>query len=117
LKEFDEFHPFVKELLLNSSNFIRNDLADLGTAKRKWYQDKIVFIGDAIHATTPNLAQGGCQALEDAYCLSVLMKRSDQDFSAIFQLSKFERKKSIVHSQYLVAIWKTGTESIVIAPY
>jgi 2-polyprenyl-6-methoxyphenol hydroxylase-like FAD-dependent oxidoreductase len=25
VKEFDDFHPFVKELLLNSSNFIRND--------------------------------------------------------------------------------------------
>jgi len=66
VKEFDDFHPFIKELLLNSSNFIRNDLADLGTEKRKWYKDKIVFIGDAIHATTPNLAQGGCQAIEDA---------------------------------------------------
>src|SRR4030095_3157593 len=61
LREYNDFHPFVKELLLNSANFIRSDLADLGSGKRKWYQDKIVFTGDAIHATTPNLAQGGCK--------------------------------------------------------
>ena len=93
LKEFRDFHPFVKELLFNSSNFIRNDLADLGTKKRKWYQDKIVFIGDAIHATTPNLAQGGCQAIEDAYCLSLLMKKSNHDFSEIFPTYQSLREK------------------------
>jgi 2-polyprenyl-6-methoxyphenol hydroxylase-like FAD-dependent oxidoreductase len=93
VKEYHDFHPFVKELLLNSSNFIRNDLADLGTKKRKWYQDKIVFIGDAIHASTPNLAQGGCQAIEDAYCLSVLMKKSDHDFSEIFHAYQSLREK------------------------
>jgi len=106
LKDFDEFHPFVKELLLNSSNFIRNDLADLGTEKRKWYQDKIVFIGDAIHATTPNLAQGGCQAIEDAYCLSLLMKRSDHNFSEVFPTYQSLREKKV--SFIVNASWRFG---------
>ena len=106
LNEFDDFHPFVKELLLNSSNFIRNDLADLGTEKRKWYQDKIVFIGDAIHATTPNLAQGGCQAIEDAYCLSLLMKRSDHDFSEIFPTFQSLREKKV--SFIVNTSWRFG---------
>ena len=85
LKEYDSFHPLLKELLSKSSNFIRNDLADLGSQKRRWYHNKIVFLGDAIHATTPNLAQGGCQAMEDAFCLSYLMKKHKGDFSEIFQ--------------------------------
>jgi len=106
LKEFDDFHPFVKELLFNSSNFIRNDLADLGTKKRKWYQDKIVFIGDAIHATTPNLAQGGCQAIEDAYCLSLLMKKSNHDFSEIFPTYQRLRERKV--SFIVNASWRFG---------
>jgi 2-polyprenyl-6-methoxyphenol hydroxylase-like FAD-dependent oxidoreductase len=106
IQKFRDFHPFVKELLLNSSNFIRNDLADLGTGKRKWYQDKIVFIGDAIHATTPNLAQGGCQAIEDAYCLSVLMKKSANDFPGIFPTFQKLREKKV---SYIVnTSWRFG---------
>jgi len=104
--EYNDFHPFVKELLLNSANFIRSDLADLGNEKRKWYHDKVVFIGDAIHATTPNLAQGGCQAIEDAYCLSVLMKRSAQGFSEIFPTFQRLREKKV--SMIVNASWKFG---------
>jgi 2-polyprenyl-6-methoxyphenol hydroxylase-like FAD-dependent oxidoreductase len=105
-QEYHDFHPFVKELLLNSSNFIRNDLADLGTEKRKWYQDKIVFIGDAIHATTPNLAQGGCQAIEDAYCLSLLMKKSNHDFSEVFPTFQSMREKKV--SFIVNTSWRFG---------
>jgi len=106
VQEYHDFHPFVKELLLNSSNFIRNDLADLGTEKRKWYQDKIVFIGDAIHATTPNLAQGGCQAIEDAYCLSLLMKKSNYDFSEVFPTFQRMREKKV--SFIVNTSWRFG---------
>jgi 2-polyprenyl-6-methoxyphenol hydroxylase-like FAD-dependent oxidoreductase len=106
VQEYQDFHPFVKELLLNSSNFIRNDLADLGTEKRKWYQDKIVFLGDAIHAATPNLAQGGCQAIEDAYCLSLLMKKSNHDFSEIFPTYQSMREKKV--SFIVNTSWRFG---------
>jgi len=106
IQEYYNFHPFVKELLLNSSNFIRTDLSDLGTEKRKWYQDKIVFIGDAIHATTPNLAQGGCQAIEDAYCLYLLMKKARHDYSEIFPAYQSLREKKV--SFIVNTSWRLG---------
>lgn len=106
VQEYHDFHPFVKKLLLHSSNFIRNDLADLGTERRKWYLDKIVFLGDAIHATTPNLAQGGCQAIEDAYCLSLLMKKSNHDFSEIFPTYQRLREKKV--SFIVNTSWRFG---------
>jgi len=106
LREFNDFHPFVKELLLNSANFIRSDLADLGNGKRKWYQDKIVFTGDAIHATTPNLAQGGCQAIEDAHCLALLMKKSNHDFSEVFPIYQRLREKKV--SFIVNTSWRFG---------
>jgi 2-polyprenyl-6-methoxyphenol hydroxylase-like FAD-dependent oxidoreductase len=31
---------------------------------------RVVLVGDAAHATTPNLGQGACQALEDAVILA-----------------------------------------------
>lgn len=37
---------------------------------RGWSRDRVVMIGDAAHATTPNLGQGGCLAIEDSVVLA-----------------------------------------------
>jgi len=37
---------------------------------RSWADGNVVLIGDAVHPMMPNLGQGGCQALEDAYILA-----------------------------------------------
>jgi 2-polyprenyl-6-methoxyphenol hydroxylase-like FAD-dependent oxidoreductase len=84
LSDFSDFDPLIKELISNSENFIRNDLADLGGEARIWHKGRAVFIGDAIHATTPNLAQGACQAIEDAYTLSKCIKTYSPDLSKAF---------------------------------
>jgi len=34
---------------------------------RSWASGRVVLIGDAVHPMMPNLGQGGCQAIEDAY--------------------------------------------------
>jgi 2-polyprenyl-6-methoxyphenol hydroxylase-like FAD-dependent oxidoreductase len=84
LNNFSDFSPVVKELISNSDNYIRNDLSDLGNQSRSWYTGKVVFMGDSIHATTPNLAQGACQAIEDAYTLSICLKKYFPDLSKSF---------------------------------
>ena len=85
LRLFRNFHPLVRGMIANSRNFLRNDMGDLGTQPRRWYQDRTVFLGDAIHATTPNLAQGGCQAIEDAYCLALCLRKYPSDPRKAFQ--------------------------------
>jgi len=37
---------------------------------RSWAQGNTVLMGDAVHPMMPNLGQGGCQAIEDAYILT-----------------------------------------------
>jgi zeaxanthin epoxidase len=37
---------------------------------KSWSQGSVTMIGDAVHPMMPNLGQGGCQAIEDAYVLS-----------------------------------------------
>jgi 2-polyprenyl-6-methoxyphenol hydroxylase-like FAD-dependent oxidoreductase len=53
-------HP--GEILLNSA-------CDRRTS-RFWSKDAVTLLGDAAHALTPNLGQGACMALEDAYVLA-----------------------------------------------
>jgi 2-polyprenyl-6-methoxyphenol hydroxylase-like FAD-dependent oxidoreductase len=81
---FGNFHPVLKTMISESQGYLRNDMADLGTFNRPWSHNRVVFLGDSIHATTPNLAQGGCQAIEDAFCLSLCLKSYFPDFENSF---------------------------------
>jgi 2-polyprenyl-6-methoxyphenol hydroxylase-like FAD-dependent oxidoreductase len=65
----------ISSVIGNTPKIIRNDMYDLQPHQQKWHHGPLIFIGDAIHATTPNLAQGGCQAIEDAFYLSLLIQK------------------------------------------
>lgn len=39
----------------------------------KWFQGRTVLLGDSVHAMQPNLGQGGCMAIEDAYSLGNIL--------------------------------------------
>ena len=65
------------------------------------HQGKCVLLGDAAHPMVPFLGQGGCLAIEDAYCLMVLLgeiEDLDKALSAYDQLrnkrAKWMQKRS-----------------------
>ena len=53
---------------------LRNDIVDR-PARRIWGVGRVSLLGDAIHAMTPDLGQGACQALEDAVILADSLRR------------------------------------------
>ena len=65
------FAPEVQTVAnaLDESRIHRSDLFDLPTLAN-WSANGVTLLGDAAHATTPNLGQGACQAIEDAYALA-----------------------------------------------
>ena len=82
---------------------MRNDINDLKPLK-KWYKNNICLIGDAGHATTPNMGQGGAQAIEDAYYLSHLLEKSPRE--NVFQL--FQQKRQAKVDSIVKQSWTTG---------
>ncbi|WP_294312283.1 FAD-dependent monooxygenase [uncultured Chryseobacterium sp.] len=93
-ENFRGFHPMMIDMINATlpENIIMNTLTDLSSIP-KWYADNLCLIGDAAHATTPNLGQGACQSVEDAYIIGKLLERSD-DFNRIFEdFQKIRRKK------------------------
>ncbi len=67
LRHFAEFHDPVVQLLLRTRDeqLIWSDINDVAPINRFAFNN-IALMGDAAHATTPNLGQGACMALEDA---------------------------------------------------
>ncbi len=57
------------------ASIIRSDINDFVPIKN-WWKGRVALIGDAAHATTPNLGQGGCQAVEDAFVIARCLKEN-----------------------------------------
>jgi len=70
LRDLGAFPAVVRELVEATPDdaLLQTDIYDFKPIPR-WSVGPIGLIGDAAHATTPNLGQGGAQALEDAYHL------------------------------------------------
>lgn len=50
----------------------RRDISDL-RPNLKWTDGSVCLLGDSAHAMQPNMGQGACQAIEDAYILSKIL--------------------------------------------
>jgi 2-polyprenyl-6-methoxyphenol hydroxylase-like FAD-dependent oxidoreductase len=68
---FDRWHAPVPAVLEATppDRIIRTDIFDRDPITR-WHEGRVVLLGDAAHAMTPNLGQGAAQAIEDAGTLA-----------------------------------------------
>ncbi|WP_433004123.1 FAD-dependent monooxygenase [Kribbella sp. CA-294648] len=66
-RRFGQWHDPIPQLLdsLDGTEILRHDIYRL-PALRSYVNGRAVLIGDAAHAMTPDLGQGGATALEDA---------------------------------------------------
>lgn len=104
---FQGFSPIVGQLIANTdfNNIHKATLKDLKRIPT-WHNDKICLIGDAAHATTPNMGQGACQGIEDAYYLSKQLSESPNDMGAAFEAFQQKRRKKV---DYIVnSSWQFG---------
>ncbi|MBN3819008.1 3-hydroxybenzoate 6-monooxygenase [Paraburkholderia sp. Se-20369] len=85
LSYFDGIHPLPHQMLDRPTSWKRWATADRDPAER-WSAGRATVLGDAAHPMTQYLAQGACQALEDAVTLGAAVKETDGDFAAAFAL-------------------------------
>ncbi|WP_034058488.1 FAD-dependent monooxygenase [Lacinutrix jangbogonensis] len=111
---FKDFHPLVNQLISNTEidNILRNDITDLKPIKH-WQKGNVCLIGDAAHATTPNMGQGGAQAIEDGYYLGrMISENPNKNSFKDFQNKRYKRVNSIVMQS-----WFTGKIANMTAGY
>ncbi len=77
--------PLLSQLVAATAadQILENRLEDLAPLKH-WHSARMVCIGDAAHAMTPNLGQGATQALEDAVILAKLMAQNSTNLGDVF---------------------------------
>jgi 2-polyprenyl-6-methoxyphenol hydroxylase-like FAD-dependent oxidoreductase len=80
-----------------SPPFLCNDIYDRDPLPR-WSENRVTLLADAAHPLTPNLGQGGCQAIEDAVVLAACLANCDQVESALrrYQDRRIPRISAIV---------------------
>jgi salicylate hydroxylase len=76
LREFEGWHPHVRAIIGFADRVHRWGLYDREPLPR-WSLGRVALLGDAAHAMLPFLAQGACQAIEDAAVLSRCLAAGD----------------------------------------
>jgi len=83
---------------------LRTDLYDFQPIPH-WYRHNIALMGDAAHAMTPNLGQGGAQAIEDAF---VLAEETSRNCSLPVALANYQRIRMPKVKRIVNTAWTLG---------
>lgn len=103
---FRDFHQPIAEIIKSTpaENLIWGDICDIEPLQ-KFAFGNAVLIGDAAHATTPNMGQGACMALEDAVVLANCLKKNSKVSDAF---KSFEQKRIMRTHMIVNSSWRLG---------
>ena len=73
-----------------------------------WYNNRVVMIGDAVHATIPQLGSGAALAIEDAVVLTEEIQKDQTVEKALeeFMQRRYKRCKMIIDVSNTLAEWE-----------
>lgn len=77
-------------------------------APAPWHKGRIVLLGDAVHAVTPNTAQGAAQAIEDGVVLVETLTTNDSIEAALLEYTdrRFDRCRLVVEFGANARAWE-----------
>lgn len=90
--QFREFQGPVRQFLddIGPNSEVLYTLVEEVTAPLPWHRGRVLIIGDAAHASTPFMGQGGAMAIEDAVALGKLLAL-DEPLEVL--LTRFENQR------------------------
>ena len=84
MKGFGHVHERAREIIRHGKNWRLWVLCDRDPVER-WIDGRVALLGDAAHPMLQYFAQGACQAMEDAVCLSHMLGQYEDHAVALEQ--------------------------------
>ncbi|MHA7631757.1 FAD-dependent monooxygenase [Corallococcus sp. M7] len=113
-ERFAGWHAPIAKLLAATppERVLRTDIHDRPPV-RHWSRGRVTLLGDAAHPMTPNLGQGGCQAIEDGVVLGECLAApgSVEDALRAYESRRVKRANALVvrsHQVGRMAQWENG---------
>ncbi|MEH1130584.1 FAD-dependent monooxygenase [Micromonospora sp. CPCC 206061] len=109
---FRDWHAPIPQLLAATppESLLRHDVYYLKASLPAFVRDRVVLVGDAAHAVTPDIGQGACLAIEDAVVLADALHRTGIDEAlATYDVARRPRTQQLARtSGTLGRILQTG---------
>jgi 2-polyprenyl-6-methoxyphenol hydroxylase-like FAD-dependent oxidoreductase len=113
LSIYTGYHEPVETLIRNTERPLKINLADIQSLPC-WSRDRVLLIGDAAHAVSPNAGQGASMALEDAMYLAKLLRDTDGKYDKAFAQFEHDRKPRV--EKIVAEGRKRGADKKIVGP-
>jgi len=109
LRMFENWHEPVEDIIdaTPEPSILKHGAYDLDPL-RKWGVGRVTLLGDAAHACTPNLGQGGCMAIEDALALAQSVQHETCLDTAFRRYEKLRRPRTAHIQQRCLLMGRIG---------
>lgn len=106
LRRFHGWYEPVAALIAATpaAAILRNPIFDLKPFL-PWSRGRVTLVGDAAHATTPNMGQGACQAMESAWVFAQTM---GSDHEGVATLTAYEQIRQPRAAWITNTSWRIG---------
>ncbi len=98
---FDHFPEVVNNIISSTppENILHHDISDIKPL-RQFVFGRVVLLGDAAHATTPNMGQGAGQAIEDA----IVLGNGFKQFEHVDNVLAFYEQKRVARTAKVIRL-------------
>jgi zeaxanthin epoxidase len=114
-EQFTGWNDEIHACLINTPESIieQRDLYDRRpSVLRSWSKGHVTMLGDAVHPMMPNLGQGGCQAIEDAFVLTEILTDVTDRSEIEDALQQYYRQR-IVRSAIVQGLSRLSSDIII----
>ncbi len=94
IESFKDFDPLITDIIRASDKMHVAELMDIKRLS-SWSKGSACLIGDAAHATTPNMGQGAGQGIEDAFHISKALSEMQGSVEEAFKGFTQKRRKKV----------------------
>ncbi|HEY5920016.1 MAG TPA: FAD-dependent monooxygenase [Kofleriaceae bacterium] len=107
---FDGWHAPIRDLIDDTADpdLVSTQIRDRVPSPR-WGDGLVTLLGDAAHASTPDLGQGACQAIESAVVLAESLEREDSLEAGLraYEAARMQRTATISRLCWLTSVNST----------